>query len=90
MTRDDVIRMVREAGFIPNDQHERAWLERFAALVAAKERGECAAHYVGVMRAAVAHEREACALVSESEWTTDDERKYGEVLAAAIRARGAA
>ena len=38
MTQDEIIRMAREAGFIPNGQAERAWLERFAALVAAHER----------------------------------------------------
>ena len=37
-----IIRMAREAGFIPNGQAERAWLERFAALVAAHEREACA------------------------------------------------
>ena len=42
MTQDEIIRMAQEAGFIPNGQAERAWLERFAALVAAHEREECA------------------------------------------------
>ena len=42
MTQDEIIRMAREAGFIPNGQAERAWLERFAALVAAHEREACA------------------------------------------------
>ena len=42
MTQDEIIRMAREAGFIPNGQAERSWLERFAALVAAHEREACA------------------------------------------------
>ena len=46
-------------------------LERFAALVAAKE-------------------REACAVLVESEWSTDSEKTYGDELASFIRARGAA
>lgn len=35
-----------------------------------------------------AAEREACALVCESEWATDAERAFGGELAALIRARG--
>lgn len=44
MTREDIIRMAREAGFTPNRDE---WvftemLERFAALVAQQEREACA------------------------------------------------
>jgi len=76
MTRDDIIRMAREAGFV--EASFCRWsaytddLERFAALVAAAE-------------------REACAKVCEGERRLgiDDERAYyGELMAAAIRARG--
>jgi hypothetical protein len=47
MTRDDVIRMAREAGitFVTEVGVASAtpeWLERFAALIAAAEREECA------------------------------------------------
>ncbi len=45
MTRDDIIRMAREAGIsVPWDQEPLRWelLERFAALVAAAEREACA------------------------------------------------
>ena len=39
MTKDDINRMAREAGFIINDDNPVTWsLERFAALVAAAER----------------------------------------------------
>ena len=43
MTRDDIIRMAREAGYgdSMSDLHAPT-LERFAALVAAHEREECA------------------------------------------------
>jgi hypothetical protein len=50
MTRDDIIRMARDVGFV-DIHHERVWiregyhevrLERFAALVAAAERESCA------------------------------------------------
>jgi hypothetical protein len=45
MTRDDIIRMAREAGLAItyNERDEDGWLEleRFAALVAAHEREAC-------------------------------------------------
>jgi len=42
MTRDDVIRMAREAGFLPEANPVMPQLlERFAALVAAAEREAC-------------------------------------------------
>jgi len=79
MTRDDIIRMAREAGLGTALCHnsvegERVWiegadwhdeLERFAALVAAAERA-------------------ACANVCEAKGMV----KGGEVFAARIRARG--
>ena len=48
MTRDDIIRMAREAGLRPVNEFAGAWItydepiERFAALVAAAEREACA------------------------------------------------
>ena len=42
MTRDDIIRMAREAGLLPNPEVYAEDLERFAVLVAAAEREECA------------------------------------------------
>ena len=47
MTRDDIIRMAREAGFDPHDMSAEFTcnlrdIERFAALVAAAEREACA------------------------------------------------
>jgi hypothetical protein len=79
MTREDIIRMAREAGF--DDFFCRdLMLERFAALVAEHER---------------AAEREACARVAENGLTIassmtalDDMEMWGEKFAAAIRARG--
>ena len=82
MTRDDIIRMAREAGI----EFDPRWgtcytgnvqLERFAALVAA---------------AAVEREREACAKVCEQEWNKYCVEPSGYALAvnecaAAIRAR---
>lgn len=38
MTRDDIIRMAREAGIYPANHETISMLERFAALVAAAER----------------------------------------------------
>ena len=43
MSRDSIVRMAREAGFIINDENPMTHsLERFAALVAAAEREACA------------------------------------------------
>ena len=62
MTRDDVIKLAREAGddvehTLPSDLD---FLERFAAIVAATERTACARHFDVAMRNAVTAEREAC------------------------------
>lgn len=79
MTRDDAIRMAREAGKYADSEYERAWKagegaswqsirdERFAALVAA-------------------HEREECAKVAQSLWQVDGQFTADE-FAAAIRAK---
>ena len=48
MTKDDIIRMAKEAGFKPRHNAPREWwmltedIERFAALVASAEREACA------------------------------------------------
>ena len=75
MTRDDIIRMAREAGITFVTEHGVAsatpeWLERFVALVAAAE-------------------REACAKVCEARYMGDNNREDMEAkrCAAAIRAR---
>jgi hypothetical protein len=73
MTKEDVIKMAREAGLLPSDSTfgygaEVADLARFAALVAASE-------------------REACAKVCESCWFIDG-TDTANGFAAAIRARG--
>ena len=58
-------------------------LEKFADLIRADEREACAEHYLGIMRGAIAEEREACAKVAEQNW-------YEGVASVgkAIRARG--
>ena len=76
MNRDDIIRMAREAG-IPLDPKHPGWLlphlERFAALVAAAEREECA---------------KACEEKRE-EWGWDNDGELAaRDCANAIRARG--
>ena len=77
MTRDDIIKMAKQAGLLPIDigptietwqmRRKEESLVRFAALVAA-------------------HEREACAKVCESEGARVDASWAS--CAAAIRARG--
>jgi hypothetical protein len=73
MTRDDIIRMAREAGISkPWDQEPVKWetLERFANLVAAAEREACAA---------------LCDKISDDDGF---EGGYADNCAKAIRARG--
>jgi hypothetical protein len=71
MTRDDIIRMAREA-----HMHHMAWdddyiegTERFAALVAAHERNRkwTQAHWTEYERSIAAAEREACAKIADDE-----------------------
>lgn len=89
MTRDDIIRIARESGLLPDESvfgygQEVAELARFAALVAAAEREACA---------------KACDATEEALWQTWDSGadpldQGGAIaaahLAAAIRARGQA
>lgn len=91
LSDDAIISMARDA----NPEHDLTsmlpFLSRFAALVAAKERKECAEHYIKIAREAIAfakeEEREACAHVCESEWSNVADRMYGHECAAALRAR---
>ena len=76
MTRDDIIKLAREAGFDPHDMSDDFTcnlidIERFAALVAAAE-------------------REACARVCDELAAKDKLSNYYAVAARAIRARGQA
>ena len=99
MTRDDIIAMAREAGFV--DESFCRWgaytddLERFAALVAAAERNRLwtQEHWTEYERAIVAAEREACARVcdeqAESPALAPLEKYRANFIADAIRARGA-
>lgn len=84
MTRDDITRMAREAGFVGMDGEHGA-LRRFAALVAAAKR-EAALEknnltWVANCQHLVAAERDACADVCEGHYDTAQ-------AARAIRARG--
>jgi len=85
MTRDDIIRMAREAGISQSHAEGMAdFLERFAALVAAHEEKEFIKMCAELRRMAIAEEREECAKVCEDsvEYAADE-------LARQIRARGA-
>ena len=102
MTRDDIIRMAREAGFDPHDMSADFTcnlrdIERFAALVAAHTRSNIdpssfMSYQEGFVAGAAA-EREACARVcDEMEEKAEDTEccKWPTPIdcAAAIRARG--
>jgi hypothetical protein len=82
MTREDIIRMAREAGLDPDLWNYTDAFERYAYLVAAHEREECAKVCEEQMKAYMS-----------SQYTTDPlggfrERFAAERCAAAIRARG--
>lgn len=100
MTRDDIIRMAREAGIDAESDtlcRYEGWvepLERFAGLVAAAEREHRAFEIAECYRCGwdggVKAEREACAKVCEAqieEWVDDRPRYAASECAAAIRAR---
>ena len=89
MTRDEIIRMAKEADLWMTSDERIAAVQRFAELVAAHEleqfAKQCAKHAVDIARRAVVEEREACAKVA-------DEYTHGvrPDISAAIRARGQA
>jgi hypothetical protein len=97
MTRDDIIRMAREAGigWLERAEGITEFLERFANLVAAAEREAFDAKYPiqlthdqynVVINAALKDEREACAKVCEAEGERVDASWVS--CAFAIRKRG--
>ena len=100
MTRDDIIRMAREAGIDAETDtlcRYEGWvepLEQFAALVVAAERNRTwpQDHWTEYERRIAAIEREECAKLAET--TVCDThlptgvKIYGTRAAAAIRARG--
>jgi len=108
MTSDEIIELAIKAGFSLREsfvrtelRHEKDGfaaqfcidpLERFAELVAAAERTECARHFEVAMRNAVTAEREACAaLVEKNADMCGPNTMLCDVLrgnATAIRARG--
>lgn len=73
MTREDITRMAREAGGLPDPMVFIGAYERFAALVAA---------------AAKAEEREECAKLCEKLRDEDGYEAWNTECASAIRARG--
>jgi hypothetical protein len=87
MSREDITRMAKEAGFVGFDG-DNGSLRRFAALVAAAERNRTwtQKHWTEYERSIAAAEREACAKVCEDKTTLLAWPTY----AAAIRARGQA
>ena len=71
MTRDDILRMAREAK-LPDPMVFYASIERFAALVAAAEREACA---------------KVCTEIMDDFWTGDDRWEAARHCAESIRAR---
>ena len=77
MTRDDILRMAREAGFVLSSNatdEAMGRFERFAALVAAAEREACA---------------QSCVEISKDYWMGDCQFEAATRCATTIRARNA-
>ena len=103
MTRDDIIRMAREAGWTGPEENVTyvAMLERFAKLIAAAEREKwkcdelhtchphCDRPACVAVRRAREDEREACAKIVDEMAGKDRLSNYFQVAALAIRERGA-
>jgi len=98
MTKNDIIRMAREAGGADISSHgwtswvgtqSTEFLERFAKLVASAARNLTftQAHWTDYEESIVAAEREACAKVCE-QLAMQQDRDVRDECAAAIRARG--
>jgi hypothetical protein len=91
---DKTIQMAREAGGRPSHNPELwdIWeisnkaLKAFEALVRADERDK----WMERAHTMILGEREACAKVCETEWSTTQEHVHGLALADEIRARGQA
>lgn len=75
MTQEDILRMARAVDPFGEDGR----LVQMAHLTPTLLRG-----FAVVV---AAQERAACALLVESQWSTESEKLYGEELASAIRAR---
>ena len=93
MTQDEVIEMVKEAGFpdVYTEWAKSDWssIKGLIVPMTLEQLGRCA-------KLVAAKEREACAKVCETLWNTPtngmatEEEAYGDECAAAIRARGQA
>jgi hypothetical protein len=91
MTKYDIIRMAREAGFAASwSVAAGEALERFAALVVAAERNRkwTQDHWTEYERSIAAAEREACAKVCEEYDANNPYIGQAKACAANIRARG--
>ena len=99
MTRDDILKMARAAGILPDEDGSHYWithdseLQCFAAILEdaqAKRMFEEGIVTVGYMRQQIAAEREACAAVAR-QWDADHPASnYGGCIANLIEARGQA
>ena len=98
MTREDIIRMAREAGLLPNPEVYVEDLDRFVALVAAAKDAEHQQtlalqqrSYEREIQLEVEAEREACAALLEANGMQCGEESLSRLIletnAAAIRAR---
>ena len=86
MSHEEIIAMAREAGFRTGQLNLSNGPP--VPFIAPASGTSCMVALERFADLVAAAEREACALVCESEWATDAERAFGGELAALIRARG--
>lgn len=93
MTERDIRNAILQVCKIPSWDSDfnvvafHAMCDKLKAIGATEEREACAEHYLGIMRGAIAEEREACAKVADK-YSEGQERNYSENIADEIRARG--
>lgn len=89
MTKDDIIRMARESGWLHEHDSTTGFVSeaafKFAVLVGTQEREECLKLCRRMIEIAIAHEREECAKVCD-DWPNGRDDVY--LIGVAIRARG--
>jgi hypothetical protein len=89
MTQEDIIKLMREAGFVANVSVEHWGDVPFAKLCHPTPTSTSLYHMLeSLINRAVTHEREACAKVCEELRDEDGYEAWNTECAAAIRARG--
>lgn len=89
MNREDIIKLMREAGFVANVSVEHWGDVPFAKLCHPTPTSTSLYHMLeSLIKRAVVHEREACAQIAKDWDASHPHTNYGACISNAIRARG--